>query len=275
MPATFYRRFLGISFYRRPVPSPTTAQTPFKEARVPCNLGSNHDSQPSSLFARVTSTSEQRTMPAHAELARFFHTNRQWAEKVSSVEPDFFQESAKRQTPKVLWFGCADSRVPESVVLAVKPGEVFVHRNIANQFHLHDDSALSVLTFAVQNLGVQHVVVVGHTQCGGVRGAYGLACNHPGPALGESPLGRWLTPLVDLAASEGIPALGEEQGLPKLTVASVTQQVKNIASTNVVKDTWAKGIPLSIHGWVYHLETGKLEDLGIDVEPPKPTESEA
>ncbi|KAG8772409.1 hypothetical protein FRC20_004128 [Serendipita sp. 405] len=208
-------------------------------------------------------------MPSHPDLAKYFTTNAQWAEKVKSVEPHFFEESAKNQSPNVLWFGCADSRVPESVVLAVKPGEVFVHRNIANQFHLHDDSALSVLSFAVDTLGVKHVVVCGHTQCGGIRGAYGLSCNPPSSAAAETPLGRWLTPLTNLARTKSIPSLGEEKGLPALTVASVTQQVSNIASTDTVKNAWGRGIPLTIHGWVYNLATGKLEDLGIDIDPPQ------
>ncbi|KIP01124.1 hypothetical protein PHLGIDRAFT_38394, partial [Phlebiopsis gigantea 11061_1 CR5-6] len=101
-------------------------------------------------------------------LTRLLTSNAQWATDVSRVEPAFFEQCAKGQSPKVLWIGCADSRVPESVVLACKPGEVFVTRNIANQVHLHDDSVLAVLAYAVAELGVEHVVVVGHSNCGGV-----------------------------------------------------------------------------------------------------------
>ncbi|PVF96393.1 carbonic anhydrase [Serendipita vermifera] len=208
-------------------------------------------------------------MPSHPTLEQFFSTNKQWAAKVNSRDSEFFANSARGQAPKILWFGCADSRVPESVVLAVKPGEVFVHRNIANQFHPDDDSANAVLTFGVESLNIQHVVVVGHSQCGGIKGAYGLACGLTDvSSLSGSPLGRWLIPLVQLARSHNLPSQGEEKSIPQLTAASVKQQVSNIAKSSVIQNAWANGNPVTIHGWVYNLETGTLEDLDCDVTPP-------
>lgn len=223
----------------------------------------------SSAFHTSSRQSRPHRMPHNATLQGFFDTNGKWAEAVSQHDSSFFQKSAEGQKPKVLWIGCADSRVPESVVMACKPGEVFVHRNIANQFHPNDDSAISVLTYAVENLGIKHIVVVGHTQCGGVNGAFELACNPSAAAsTGNSPLGRWLTPLINLAKSHNLPSQGKEAGVPKLLDASIKTQVDNIAATSVVQNAWANGNPVTIHGWLYNLESGKLLDLDYDIQAP-------
>ncbi|KAI0698744.1 carbonic anhydrase [Earliella scabrosa] len=195
-------------------------------------------------------------MPQDFVLARLLSNNAQWAEDVQKSEPGFFTECAKGQAPKVLWIGCADSRVPESVVTAAKPGDIFVHRNIANQFHLDDDSALSVLDYAVEHLGVSHVILVGHTNCGGAA-ACAKAAAAPSAAPPSSPLERWLAPLVEIAKNT-------EGDLTALVEANVRAQVANIVKTDVIQHEWTKR-DVQVHGWVYELETGRLRDLGITV----------
>ncbi|KAI5122652.1 hypothetical protein M0805_007914 [Coniferiporia weirii] len=221
------------------------------------------------------------TVTPFPELNRLLSSNAQWASDVDRYEPGFFEESAKGQAPKVLWIGCADSRVPESVIMACKPGEIFVHRNIANQFHLSDDSAQSVLTYAVNELGVEHVVVVGHTKCGGVAGAHKLAHKQPpdeGAKDDSTPLLRWLGPLVELARKPEFDSAGtgEEESavLTALSEANVRAQVKNIVRSDVIKDAWAASDAkvagskkVYVHGWVYELESGRLRDLGVSKGP--------
>ncbi|KAI0325955.1 carbonic anhydrase [Cubamyces sp. BRFM 1775] len=195
-------------------------------------------------------------MPQDYILARLLSNNAQWAEDVEKVEPGFFAQSAKGQSPKVLWIGCSDSRVPESVVTASKPGDIFVHRNIANQFHPEDDSALAVLTYAVEHAGVSHVILVGHTNCGGAQTCHKIAHDPAAQAPG-GPLGRWLGPLTELARAH--------DDVTDLVEANVRAQVENIAKTEVVRAQWAKGNDVQVHGWVYELETGRLRDLGVSV----------
>ncbi|TDL27041.1 carbonic anhydrase [Rickenella mellea] len=196
-------------------------------------------------------------------------TNTQWSSDVSKSEPGFFPNGAKGQSPKVLWFGCADSRVPESVVTASKPGDIFVHRNIANQFHLNDDSALSVLTYAVEQLGVEHVIVVGHTQCGGAAGAYAAACSNPepSPTPPATPLERWLAPLISLARDLRLSTAPRDQALAVLVDESVKTQVANVCKSDVIERAWAGGKNVYVHGWVYELESGRLRDLDVSKGP--------
>ncbi|GJE98258.1 carbonic anhydrase [Phanerochaete sordida] len=192
-------------------------------------------------------------------LNRLLQNNAQWAADVARVEPGFFDQCAKGQAPKVLWIGCADSRVPESVIMACKPGEVFVTRNIANQVHLHDDSIQSVLTYAIAELGVEHVVVVGHSHCGGVAACLGAAAAPP--AAPSAPLGRWLAPLTDLAR-----ALHGPQPL-ELVEANVRAQVQQLLQTDAVRAAWGadrgKTQLVGVHGWVYDIEKGRLRDLAV------------
>ncbi|THH08830.1 hypothetical protein EW145_g2434 [Phellinidium pouzarii] len=182
---------------------------------------------------------------------------------------------------QVLWIGCADSRVPESVIMACKPGDIFVHRNIANQFHLSDDSAQSVLTYAVENVKVEHVVVVGHTQCGGIAGAYQMACESGnGPAkAGTTPLLRWLAPLVALSskpeyASSASDPEARAKILTAISEANVRAQVENIVNSEAMQGAWADANAgtagrkkVYVHGWVYELESGRLRDLGVSTGP--------
>ncbi|KIJ34973.1 hypothetical protein M422DRAFT_61329 [Sphaerobolus stellatus SS14] len=214
-------------------------------------------------------------MPASSEypvLSRLLSSNAQWSKDVSNTDPSFFKNLARGQAPKVLWIGCADSRVPESVVLACKPGDIFVHRNIANQFHLHDDSALSVLSYAVDVLGVEHVVIVGHTSCGGaaacLKGARELR-NSDGTGAHEAPLERWLAPLTSLVASLDIsgPEVPDAEALPVVVEENVKMQVENVVSSEIIRKAWSAGKNVHVHGWVYRVEEGRLQDLNISQGP--------
>jgi len=216
----------------------------------------------------------------HSVLSRLLSANAQWAADVNQSEPGFFQQCALGQSPKVLWIGCADSRVPESVITACKPGDIFVHRNIANQFHLDDDNALSVLAYAVDILGVEHVVVVGHTQCGGAAACFEAtqaASDSITPPLAvpsaarDAPINRWLAPLISLASSLSHNPAAE--ALPILVEENVKAQVKNLCNSDTVLSAWAvangrRSKPLWVHGWVYEIENGTLKDLGISKGPP-------
>ncbi|KAI0742644.1 carbonic anhydrase, partial [Daedaleopsis nitida] len=158
----------------------------------------------------------------------------------------------------VLWIGCADSRVPEAVVTASMPGVIFVHRNIANQFDPTDDNGFSVLSYAVETVGVQHIIVVGHTRCGGVAAAMSTA-QDPSPSPPSSALERWLEPLVELARDT-------EHNLDVLTRANVRAQVEKIARLDVVQRVCeASGRMVRVHGWMYVIEEGRLRDLDMSV----------
>ncbi|CAE6491230.1 unnamed protein product [Rhizoctonia solani] len=204
-------------------------------------------------------------------LAPLIASNAKWAAEVREKYPTFFVDAAKGQSPKVLWIGCADSRVPESTVLGCKPGEIFVHRNIANQFHPEDDSALAVLTYAVENLGVEHIVIAGHTQCGGAAACHAAAQNLNAAAPPATPLARWLNPLTQLAASlasEKTDTHDTSAELSTLVEVNVRKQVDNVVDTDVVQRAWASGKQVYVHGWVYMIETGTIKDLKVTVNPP-------
>ncbi|KAJ7120488.1 carbonic anhydrase [Mycena crocata] len=221
-------------------------------------------------------------MSPHPALYRFFALNSEWARRVESQEPGFFAESATGQKPQVLWIGCSDSRVPESVVTAVRPGEIFVHRNIANQFQLDDNSVQSVLTYALDHLGVEHVVVVGHTECGGAAACFGAACSPAfspnadccviDPSLApDAALNQWLTPLTKLVASLKLSSVPKSEALEVIVEENVKLQVANLCQAQTVVDAWKnkskKGKDVWVHGWVYDLAKGELRDLGISQGP--------
>lgn len=215
--------------------------------------------------------------------------NASWSQHFFEQQPELAGALRKGQHPKVFWIGCSDSRVPESVVCNARPGELFVLRNIANQFHVNDDSAVSALTFAVQKLGVEHVVVVGHTDCGGVDAAVRQALseqeeNYEPPA--PSALTRHLSPLTELAryfrvrVRERNIMTGDsmqERLVPPLTEANVRRQIQNIVEHPVIQDNWNQKVsPLNgqvnprvtIHGWIQNIHTGRLMDLNIAIHPP-------
>jgi carbonic anhydrase len=187
--------------------------------------------------------------------------NRQWSERVRREDPEFFRRLSNQQSPRFLWIGCSDSRVPANQIIGVAPGEVFVHRNIANVVVHTDLNCLSVIQFATDRLKVEHILVVGHYGCSGVHASLhgervGLADN-------------WLRHIGDVAHKHS--AQLERIDLDALRHArlcelNVIEQVANVCETTVVRDAWARGQTLSVHGWIYGLHDGRMRDLGITVD---------
>ncbi|KAL0946694.1 hypothetical protein HGRIS_012881 [Hohenbuehelia grisea] len=220
----------------------------------------------------------------HDALYRLLTTNSQWALDVEDAEPDFFSKCAEGQSPSVLWIGCADSRVPESVITGARPGDIFVHRNIANQFHLDDASAQAVLTYAVDHLGVEHVVIVGHSECGGAAACFQASLAptfdaSTGPVVTvpsstpDAAINVWLAPLTKLASTLKLSSTPKAEALPVVVEENVKQQVANLAQSETIQNAWAtkslKGKDVWIHGWVYDIASGRLRDLNV-TQGPKP-----
>ena len=195
------------------------------------------------------------------QLTTLFDNNRAWAERVKASDPGFFEKLAAQQHPEYLWIGCSDSRVPANQIVGLLPGEVFVHRNVANIVVHTDLNCLSVLQYAVEVLKVKHVMVVGHYGCGGVQAAYENSDN----GLADN----WLRNIKDVQhlhsdELESIPDKAER--LERLCELNVTTQVSNVACTTIVQRAWARGQPLAVHGWVYSLRDGLLKDLDCSVD---------
>jgi carbonic anhydrase len=185
--------------------------------------------------------------------------NRRWAEQMRAREPEFFARLAEQQFPKFVWIGCSDSRVPANQIVGLLPGEIFVHRNVANVVVHTDLNCLSVLQFAVDTLLVKHVLVVGHYGCGGVLAA-----------LQQRRLGlidNWLRHIQDVRLKHCalLERTAESQRHDLLCELNVVEQVVNVCQTTVVQDAWARGQELSVHGWVYSLNDGLIRDLKIAV----------
>jgi len=202
------------------------------------------------------------TSPIHALL----DANANWADAVHRADPGFFQRSAKGQSPKVLWFGCSDSRVPESVLTGARPGDIFVHRNVANQCHPNDDSALAVLAYAIGVVGVEHVIVAGHTHCGGAAACYDAA-RAATTATSETPLSRWLTPLTEHIASLDLASTPADGVLDLIVHENVKRQVEHVCATEPIQQAWAAGKQVSVHGWVYDVASGRIRDVGVSRGP--------
>ncbi|ORX35686.1 carbonic anhydrase 2 [Kockovaella imperatae] len=206
---------------------------------------------------------------SYPEVKALLESNQKWAASVEEQEKGFFENSAKAQYPKFLWFGCGDSRVPESTLMAQKPGSVFVHRNIANQFQPNDSSANAILEFAVGTVGVDHILVVGHSECGGCIAAHKMSPptkDSPAPSS-NSPLMSFLGPVIELRHS-----LKEGSTVDDLIAENVKMSVKNIVASPVIQSSWekhAKGEmrPVYVHGWTYDLSTGLLKDLEVSQGP--------
>lgn len=193
-------------------------------------------------------------------LDALLRNNREWAERVSREDPGFFERLSKQQAPKYLWIGCSDSRVPANQVVDLAPGEVFVHRNIANVVVHTDLNCLSVIQFAVDVLKVEHILVVGHYGCGGVHAALhgsrvGLADN-------------WIRHVADVATKHQnvLEAVDDaELQHDRLCELNALEQVANVCQTTIARDAWARGQKLAVHGWVYTLRDGRVHDLGLNV----------
>ncbi|MBK7414612.1 MAG: carbonate dehydratase [Dechloromonas sp.] len=196
-------------------------------------------------------------------LSHLFDFNRAWARKMQEVDPDYFNKLSKIQTPELLWIGCSDSRVPANEIVGLLPGEVFVHRNVANVVVHTDLNCLSVIQFAVEALKVKHVMVVGHYGCGGV-----------GAALRKERIGLvdiWLRHVQDVHAKhlENVDRLPVELRHARLCELNVLEQVWNVCQTYVVQDAWRRGQSVTVHGWIYGLKDGLMHDLGITVNCPE------
>ena len=190
-------------------------------------------------------------------LEELFANNRAWSERIRRENPEFFPELARQQSPQYLWIGCSDSRVPANQIVGLKPGEIFVHRNVANVVVHADLNCLSVIQFAVDVLKVRHIIVCGHYGCGGVRAALegtrvGLADN-------------WLRHIQDVRHKHDarLPDGDGETRLARLCELNVIEQAGNVCQTTVVQDAWQRGQPLTVHGWIYGIENGLARDLGV------------
>ncbi|HJQ37435.1 MAG TPA: carbonate dehydratase [Thermoanaerobaculia bacterium] len=191
-------------------------------------------------------------------LSDLLTNNRAWAEEMLRQDPDFFTRLAERQRPQYLWIGCSDSRVPANQIVGLLPGDMFVHRNVANVVVHTDLNCLSTIQFAVDALKIGHIIVCGHYGCGGVLAA-----------LRDEKLGlidNWLRHVQDVRVKHQseLDALdGEEQQHRRLCELNVIEQVVNVAGTTIVRDAWARGQSLAVHGWIYDIHDGLLHDLGI------------
>ena len=196
------------------------------------------------------------------DLRELFENNRRWAAQTEARQPGFFTRLAQQQVPRYMWIGCADSRVPANEITGLDPGEVFVHRNVANVVVHSDLNALSTVQFAVEHLKVEHIMVVCHYGCAGVRAALrglrvGLADN-------------WLRHVYDVKMRhrKRLEHLSPEEQENTLCEINVIEQVGNVALSTVIQDAWSRGQKVSVHGWVYGLSDGLLKDLGVTLTGP-------
>ena len=195
-----------------------------------------------------------------SEIKKLFQNNKDWAKKIKKQNPNFFKTLSKQQSPEYLWIGCSDSRVPANEIVGLLPGEIFVHRNIANVIVHTDLNALSVIQFAVDVLKVKHVIVCGHYGCGGIKAAlenkeHGLIDN-------------WLRHIKDVYRyhqNELDKIKTEKEKVNKLCELNVFEQVANVCKTTIVQNAWKDGQELTVHGWIYGIENGLIKDLKISV----------
>lgn len=198
------------------------------------------------------------------DLKRLLDQNRAWAENIKASDPDFFQTLAKQQSPRFLWIGCADSRVPATQLAGMMPGEMFVHRNVANVVVHTDFNCLSVMQYAVDVLKVEHIIVCGHHGCGGVKAAM------DNPQLGL--IDNWLRHVQDVIHQheDQLAKIDDEnERLDRLCELNVIEQVRNVGRTTIVQSAWQRGQELVVHGWIYGLQDGLLRDLGVSIDNAK------
>ncbi|MGH8173675.1 MAG: carbonate dehydratase [Rhodanobacteraceae bacterium] len=195
-----------------------------------------------------------------ADLSYLLERNRAWAAAQRELDPEYFRRLSELQAPKFLWIGCSDSRVPANQIIDMAPGEVFVHRNVANVVVHTDLNCLSTIQFAVDVLKVQHILVVGHYGCGGVRAA-----------LDDQRLGladNWLRHVGDVKQkhAEALLRIADASTRhARLCELNVIEQAVNVCQTTVVQDAWERGQDLSVHGWIYGLSDGRVHDLGLNI----------
>lgn len=190
---------------------------------------------------------------------RILDNNKKWVQNQLAIDPDYFSDLSKGQNPPLLWIGCSDSRVPANEIIGAKPGEVFVHRNIANLVIHTDMNLLSVLDYAVNALKVKHIIVCGHYGCGGVKAAMG------NESIGI--IDNWIRHIKDLVRihqDELMAIQDEEKRFNRLVELNVMEQVYDLAKTSIVQNAWKKGQDLNLHGWVYGLNSGYVTDLNVN-----------
>ena len=193
-------------------------------------------------------------------LKRLFENNRRWAADSVAARPDFFTRLLNQQAPQYLWIGCSDSRVPANDIVGLLPGELFVHRNVANQIIHTDFNCLAVLQYAVDILRVRHVIVCGHYDCGGVKAALDLSAH--------GLIDNWLHPIRQMMEKhrrELSQITDHARRVDRLCEINVREQVRHVAETTIVRDAWARGQPLVIHGWIYGIHNGRLKDLRLSL----------
>lgn len=194
------------------------------------------------------------------ELTNLFKNNRAWAEQLRQQDPEFFHGLAAQQSPQYLWIGCSDSRVPANDIVGLLPGELFVHRNVANLVVHSDLNGLSVIQFAVDVLKVKHIIVCGHYGCGGVR----AAMEHRELGLVDN----WLCHVRDIYQKnrrELAQISDEQQRIDRLCELNVLEQLNHVCQTSIVQNAWARGQELSVHGWIYAIDDGHLHDLHMSI----------
>jgi carbonic anhydrase len=193
-------------------------------------------------------------------LQQLFANNRRWAERMKAADPEFFSKLAQQQAPEYLWIGCSDSRVPANEIVGLLPGELFVHRNVANVVIHTDLNCLSVLQYAVEVLRVRHIIVTGHYGCGGVRAAMNNA------ELGL--IDNWLRSIKDIYQQhrDALDAIADSgRRVDRLCELNVVQQAANVCHTTIVQNAWRRGTELSVHGFIYDIRDGLLRELGFRV----------
>lgn len=194
------------------------------------------------------------------DIEKLLEQNRAWSEAIHQRDPDFFSRLSRQQNPDYLWIGCSDSRVPANQIIDLPPGEVFVHRNVANILHHNDMNALSVVQFAVDVLKVKHIMIVGHYGCGGVRAAItGSECGI---------VDYWLHSVRELYSRHRneLSSLPLDEQVDRMCELNVKNQVSTLTQTKIIQRAWLRDQPLSVHGWVYGLSDGRVTDLGCTVE---------
>ena len=192
-------------------------------------------------------------------LPELFDNNRRWAERKTAQDAAYFSRLTAIQRPRYLWIGCADSRVPANEIVGLAPGELFVHRNVANLVHLEDPNCMAVVQFAVESLGVEHIIVCGHYGCGGVKAA--------AEGNTRAHIAVWLGPLGRLARANGIDLKGGDaaEQWKRLCELNVKEQVRILTESDYIHGAWASGRNVCVHGWIYALDNGLLRDLDVSV----------
>lgn len=196
------------------------------------------------------------------EFSALFEKNREWAQRMVTKDPDYFKRLADQQKPQFLWIGCSDSRVPSNQITDMDPGELFVHRNIANMVQQSDINILSVLQYSVEVLKVRHIIVCGHYSCGGVKASL--------DATDHGLVDNWIRPIKQIYEDhlDEFEGLSESEIVNKLCEWNVREQVRNVARSTIVQKAWRSGQPLSVHGVIYSIKDGKLMDMECSISDP-------